>query len=91
MIVGVVLLTALLEVFTIFSRLVFGTEKDKLKKNKIFKFHLHHSYLGIAFILFANYFLYNEFILIVGWAMLLSDAIHHFIVLPILVGRTEFP
>jgi hypothetical protein len=55
---------------------------------------VHHGYPGIALVgvSFAGVLAgpVDSAVVIVGWGLLLSDAVHHFVVLPLTVGRTEF-
>lgn len=55
---------------------------------------VHHGYPGIALVgvSFSGAFVgpLESAVVIVGWGLLLSDAVHHFVVLPLTVGRTEF-
>lgn len=55
---------------------------------------LHHGYPGVAMVgvSFAGALSgpIESAVIIVGWGLLLSDAVHHFVVLPLTVGRTEF-
>lgn len=85
------LLGLFFELLTVFARMVFGSKKvqiARMKKKPLVR--IHHLYTGI-FVL-ALYFIwpYSGF-LVLGIALTLSDALHHFVVLPIWVGRTEFP
>lgn len=89
MIIKILLLTTLIESVTILGRLLFGSIKNYYKKYRL-KIRIHHGYIGILLILMNLYFK-NDYLLISGASLFFSDAIHHFIVLPILAGRTEFP
>ena len=55
---------------------------------------LHHGYPGIALVGASFTGMLSgpveSAVIIVGWGLLLSDAVHHFVVLPLTVGRTEF-
>ena len=91
MIIKIIILTFLVEIFYIFGRIIFGSMKERYKGFKFkYKLRIHHGYTGIFLILI--YLIYSwDWLLIVGLALLFSDAIHHFIVLPIWIGKTEFP
>jgi len=52
---------------------------------------IHHGYVGLALVAVGHWFVSNEHLIILGWALFLSDVTHHFVVLPVWVGRTEFP
>ena len=86
------IIALIFELVTIFGRMIFGDMKTTFKKYKSYlKVRIHHGYIGLALIL-AYYFLYPiEEIYLLGVALFISDALHHFVVLPIWVGRTEFP
>lgn len=89
MITEIILLTAIIEIITILARIFFGSAKKNYKKSK-FKIRIHHGYVGLIFILV--YFLIKiEILFILGLALLISDIIHHFIILPLWIRRTEFP
>ena len=85
------LATFLIELFTIGGRIFFGPMKIRYQKLKFrHKVRIHHGYLGI-FLIFVAWFYPQEWFLILGGALFLSDALHHFLVLPIWVNKTEFP
>lgn len=89
MIKEMIILTIILEVMTIICRIIFGSRKKRLEKKK-YKIRIHHGYVGI--LLCVIYLFYqNPLLLILGSSLTFSDAIHHFIILPIWVGKTEFP
>jgi len=91
MIYKIAIFTALLEILTILGRMRFGSAQAQFKKNKFkYKVRIHHGYYGIALIIIFQFFPI-EWLAIAGWTLLISDTIHHFIVLPIWIGRTEFP
>jgi len=72
------------EFLTMISRLVFGSAKRFFKIRKIP--HIHHMYLGLILIIFYNYW----YLLEIGIAMVVQDLMHHFIVLPLWIGESEF-
>jgi len=87
-----IILGLLIEAVTIICRSIFGSNKARYKKIKFkYKIRIHHGYIGILLILIYYLFYQLDYIFIIGGALLLSDIIHHFIVLPILTGKTEFP
>ncbi|MEK9167042.1 MAG: hypothetical protein AAB836_01945 [Patescibacteria group bacterium] len=87
MILKVIVLTLIIESATILGRFFFGSIKEKYKKIKSpYKIRIHHGYIGLVMMLIQN-----ETVLILGTALFFSDLIHHFLVLPLWVGRTEFP
>lgn len=83
------LLTLVIELSTIVGRAVFGSMRKRHAKMKL-PVRIHHGYVGLAMVL-VNIAVGSELLFVVGAAMFLSDFVHHFIVLPIWVGRTEFP
>ena len=87
----IILLTLAIELITILGRIQFGSIQNHYNKIKFkFKIRIHHGYIGIALSLIYLIYPVQEY-LIIGIALLISDAIHHFITLPIWVSRTEFP
>ena len=89
MLLKITIATFVLEVTTIIGRLFFGSIKNVYKKYKL-KIRIHHGYIGLVLIL-VNLYFKNNHLLIASASLFLSDAIHHFIVLPIWMRRTEFP
>lgn len=87
----ILLITAAIELITVFSRIVFGSARENIKRKKQeHKIRIHHGYIGWALLII--YLIYpNPWIFISGMALFWSDFIHHFIVLKIWVGDTEFP
>ena len=84
----IIILTLMIELGTIIGRIGFGSWRQRHKGKKVG--HMHHMYVGI-FICFFYFFITLDIVLIVGLSLFFSDAIHHFIVLPLWVKRTEFP
>ena len=74
-------------------------EKEQVIKKLTFGIRIHHSYVGIGMILaaaIASLFVSGKppwlsLLGILGWGLLLSDIIHHFLVLYLVTGNTEFP
>ena len=91
MLIKIIILTLALVLFYTSGRILFGSMKKRYQKIKFkYKIRIHHGYIGI--VLIGIYFIYKqELLFIVGTALLLSDIIHHFIILPILINKTEFP
>lgn len=83
------LIPAIIETLTILGRTKYG---PRIKHKDIFAkpIHIHHGYIGIILIL-INLSYPNYFLSLLGYSLLISDTFHHLIVLPLLVGRTEFP
>jgi hypothetical protein len=70
--------------------MIVGSKKEKHAINPP-KIRIHHGYVGLFLLLIASLFYPYESLFILGWVLFLSDAIHHFVVLPVWVKRTEFP
>ena len=51
--------------------------------------HFHHGFVGLIVVGLAIY-LGSSFGVNLGWGLVLSDAIHHFIVLWLIIGDPEF-
>lgn len=84
-------LAILMETVTVLGRIFFGPFRARYKKWRFrYKIRIHHGYVGIAAAIFG-YFYPSDLLLTLGSAAFLSDAVHHFIVLPLWVGKTEFP
>lgn len=86
----ILFLTLLAETATVIARLSYGSKKEKFELNPP-KIRIHHGYVGILTLAMAYFFFPFEMLFISGWVLLLSDAIHHFVVLPVWVNKTEFP
>ncbi len=93
------LLTALLEGVTVFFRFGLGMEATKATASTTGRLtggvRVHHGYLGIVAILVAAAMLRRRpdvarWLLVVGVALVLSDAVHHFLVLWPIVGSPQF-
>jgi hypothetical protein len=91
----ILLLAISIEVLTVFVRFAFKIKtRDVLFKimkrfgwKKIV--HFHHGFVGII-ILIVAYYLGLNFWVDVGLGVLISDAIHHFLVLWPIMGSPEF-
>jgi hypothetical protein len=91
MIKEIILLALIYEVGTILVRIKFGSMKNFYKKNKEkLKIRIHHGYTGLILILIYLFYPF-EILAIIGGFLLVSDIVHHFVVLPIWIGKTEFP
>jgi hypothetical protein len=94
--IGFILMIAgIIEVITLFGRFIFKiSSKDicirLMKKWKMKKFyHFHHLFFGLLVAL-VFYFYSNQFLFNAGLAIMLSDIIHHFIMLQMILGHPEF-
>lgn len=87
----IIILTLGIEILTIAGRLLFGSAKKVYSKIKFrHKIRIHHGYIGIL-LLIIYCITTNDLLILIGAALALSDAIHHFIILPVWIGKTEFP
>lgn len=90
----ILILTLIIELSAIIGRLAFGSIRgwhgnlQKLTSLSIPR--IHHGYIGIALLLIAHFFHPSKTLTMIGAALLLSDLLHHFVVLPLWIGRTEF-
>jgi len=91
--IKIIILAFVLEIITIITRMIFGSARDRYRKMKLkFKIRIHHGYIGLCLIFIIYiFFPAQQMLLIIGWSLLISDLLHHFIVLPLWVKRTEFP
>ena len=91
----VVLTAVIIEFFTVFGRFIFGfRSRDFLRKAmKYFGwkrvFHFHHLFMGLILMGFSIFF-NGSLLFSLGLGVALSDVIHHFVVLWIIVGDPEF-
>lgn len=94
---NILLLTFLFEAITVIGRFVL-----RLKANRFmawlgdftFGYRVHHSYWGVVLLIVLLLLplpdAYHQMGVAIGWALILSDLIHHFLVLWPIVGRHEF-
>ncbi len=74
-------LTLLIELVTIYLRLV--SHKKSASYQKKYRIpRTHHSYPGFAILLLDYVYLHNEWLFIIGFALVLSDVIHHLVFEP---------
>ena len=91
----IVLFTLIIEAITVFNRFVLGIRAQrvyrKIMKRIGFKkiFHFHHMYWSVLLIPLSLFYP-NLYLFEIGSAMILSDLIHHFIVLKLITGKTDF-
>lgn len=76
-------LALILELVTIYLRLVTHKRSAPLQK-KLHLPRIHHSYPGLAILLLDYVYLQNEWLFVLGFALVLSDLAHHLIVEPYL-------
>ncbi len=84
------LLTLGIVAFTILGRAVFGSMKKHYPK-RLLKVRIHHGYMGLVLMAIGSGLGLEEWIFTLGAALFLSDVLHHFLILPLWVGKTEFP
>jgi hypothetical protein len=97
------LLALLVEAVTALLRFGLGmraADHQHLLRRLTFGIRLHHGYLGLAFLggwafmsvvpRFRAGF-WRSGLLVLGIGLLLSDALHHLVVLKLATGGTEFP
>lgn len=74
-------LSLLIELLTIYLRLVVHKRSAPLQK-RLHLPRIHHSYPGFAVILIDYVYLQNELLFALGFALILSDVVHHLIFEP---------
>ncbi len=91
----ILLLTVIIELAAIIGRVMFGSMKGwHASAQKLLDMNIpriHHGYIGILILIVAHFFYTSKTLTMIGAALLLSDILHHFVVLPLWIGRTEFP
>jgi hypothetical protein len=87
----------LMETITSIMRIFFhiqSTRDTAFLAQYTFHLRIHHGYVGLLLIIIALFIKKNykvaDFLIIVGGSLLLSDLVHHFIVLWFLYGSPEF-
>ena len=99
MLLKIMILTVLIEAITLTGRYGFkkqATRDTAFMAKYTFGYRIHHGYLGLVLIIGA--FLQGArlpgggaaWLYIIGFAMLFSDLIHHFIFLRLIEGDPEF-
>ncbi|MBL7051406.1 hypothetical protein ISS04_04595 [Candidatus Woesearchaeota archaeon] len=94
----VIVLIVLIEGFSILFRFKFGWRSKHLKQKLKISPKMHHMFFGFAFLVFGWYYRFTIInlwgpvsLFDLGIALTVSDMIHHFIVLKLIKGDTEFP
>ena len=97
MISEILFLTFLIESLTVGTRLLFKMDAQELFEKhlkKYVKIRVHHGYIGILLAV-ISIFVVNDaagrWLFIIGSALILSDVLHHFVFLPVLLKKTKFP
>lgn len=90
-------LAALIEAATAFLRFGLGMQATRDTASSIgrltFGMRIHHGMAGLVLILFAVYIKDNRWkriLTVVGGALSISDALHHFVILWAVTGSPEF-
>ena len=89
MIGEVLILVLVVEVLTVLGR-KFICSAPELNRRIGLKVRVHHGYIGLVLLVLSLLY-FNYYLFVLGWVLFLSDFVHHFIVLPIWKGSTEFP
>lgn len=95
----VLMLTVVIELFTVALRYLIGLESTRDTASTIgvltFGLRIHHGYVGLVLLALAWFLRVSAprfaiHLFVWGWALVLSDAIHHFLVLWPIEGSPEF-
>lgn len=81
---AIIALTILFELITVAPRLTLKVRsKDVQKRLGIPR--IHHGYIGMGILLASYLFIGHADVLwVIGWALILSDLVHHYTILPLL-------
>jgi len=81
---AIVALTIIFELITVLMRLLFKLRSQQWQ-GAIGMPRIHHGYIGMVFLLASYAFPVAAVVFwIIGWALILSDLIHHYTVMPLL-------
>jgi len=89
MFLKILLLAFIIELLTILARLLFGpiythpTWKNLPRR-------IYYGYIGLLILVVSAFFYPYEIWIVLGASLFIADAIHHFVVLPLWVGKTEY-
>lgn len=89
MLLWIIFCTGIIEIFTLTSRIFFGPA-SRFYSLHFHGIHIHHLYVGIILLILSLFFPFTS-ILVLGWSLVLSDVVHHFLILPLLGLPIEFP
>ena len=73
-----------IEALAIIGRMIFGSSKRFWRLRKMPR--IKHFFVGLILLIFYSYWHFFE----IGIALIMQDLIHHFIVLPLWLGVSEF-
>lgn len=76
----IVALTIFIEILTVLLRLVMKLQSKVWQADYI---RVHHGYIGMA-VLLASFAFPDLLLWEIGWALIISDLVHHYTVLPLL-------
>jgi hypothetical protein len=79
-------LSLVIELITIYLRLVQHRQSAPLQK-KMHMPRIHHSYPGLAIVLIDYTHIQNEYLFILGFALIFSDLFHHLVFEPYIKKR----
>ncbi|MBI3038724.1 hypothetical protein HYY75_06715 [bacterium] len=93
----VFLLTLTFEIITVFFRFGLGLESSRDTASILGKLTLgvriHHGYIGFLILFFSAVFslppIWKRRFIILGWALFISDLVHHFLVLWVTTGSPQ--
>ena len=99
MLIKTIILTAIIEAITLIGR--YGFDKQVTRDTAFvaaytFGYRIHHGYIGLLLIIIAYglnsrvAWTYTPWLYVLGFALLFSDLIHHFIFLWLIEGDPEF-
>ncbi|MAJ97310.1 MAG: hypothetical protein CMI56_01695 [Parcubacteria group bacterium] len=76
----IVALAIFFEILTVLFRLILKLQSKVVQKKFI---RIHHGYIGMA-VLLASFAMPDLLLWEIGWALIISDLVHHYTVLPLL-------
>ena len=87
-----------IEFVTLIFRFGFNRKSKEFYSNRLnrnwgnYKFHWHHLFLGLVIVPLSLVFsgMFKTIMFNLGLGVVFSDLVHHFIILNILVGESEF-
>lgn len=80
---AIIILTIVIELVTIFFRLTMRL-RSKILQGKLRLPRVHHGYIGMVFLLASFVFPTLSALWVIGWALVISDLLHHYTVMPLL-------
>ncbi len=93
----ILIYTFIIEAVTVFFRFGLGKESTKdtaFLKHLTFGYRIHHGYIGLLAVTLLPFLNISgrtkNFLIILGWSLVLSDLIHHFLVLWPVTGSPQF-